>query len=61
MSDLEGRKRIACEALAVVTEEIVFLPVAHAYMVYGVSDRVTGFEPHPHRVYIFDHRIGLNE
>ena len=61
VSDLEGRKRIACEALAVVTEEIVFLPVAHAYMVYGVSDRVTGFEPHPHRVYIFDHRIGLNE
>ena len=61
VSDLEGRKQIACEALAVVTEEIVFLPVAHAYMVYGVSERVTGFEPHPHRVYIFDHRIGLTE
>ena len=61
VSDLEGRKRIACEALAVVTEEIAILPVAHAYMVYGVSERVTGFEPHPHRVYIFDHRIGLTE
>ena len=61
VSDLEGRKRIACEALAVVTEEIAVLPVAHAYMVYGVSERVTGFEPHPHRVYIFDHRIGLTE
>ena len=61
VSDLEERKRIACEALAVVTEEIVFLPVAHAYMVYGVSERVTGFEPHPHRVYIFDHRVGLTE
>ena len=61
VSDLEERKRIACEALAVVTEEIVFLPVAHAYMVYGVSERVTGFEPHPHRVYIFDHRIGLTK
>ena len=61
VSDLEGRKRIACEALAVVTEEIAILPVAHAYMVYGLSERVTGFEPHPHRVYIFDHRIGLTE
>ncbi len=61
VSDLEGRKRIACEALAVVTEDIAVLPVAHAYMVYGVSERVTGFEPHPHRVYIFDHRIGLTE
>ena len=61
VSDLEGRKQIACEALAVVTEEIAILPVAHAYMVYGVSERVTGFEPHPHRVYIFDHRIGLTE
>ena len=61
VSDLDGRKRIACEAMAVVTEEIALLPVAHAYMVYGVSERVTGFEPHPHRVYIFDHRIGLTE
>ncbi len=61
VSDLEGRKRIACEALAVVTEEIAVLPVAHAYMVYGLSERVTGFDPHPHRVYIFDHRIGLTE
>ena len=61
VSDLEERKRIACEALAVVTEEIAILPVAHAYMVYGVSERVTGFDPHPHRVYIFDHRIALTE
>ena len=61
VSDREQRKEIACEAMAVVTEEIAILPVAHAYMVYGVSERVTGFEPHPHRVYIFDHRIGLTE
>ena len=61
VSDIEQRKQIACEALAVVTEEIAFLPVAHAYMVYGASERVTGFEPHPHRLYLFDHRIGLAE
>ena len=59
VSDTEQRKQIACEALAVVTAEIAFLPVAHAYMVYGVSEQVTGFEPHPHRLYLFDHRIGL--
>ncbi len=61
VSDLEQRKQIACAALAVVSEEIAFLPVAHAYMVYGVSERVTGFDPHPHRLYLFDHRIGLAE
>ena len=61
VSDIEQRKQIACEALAVVAEEIAFLPVAHAYMVYGVSERVTGFDPHPHRLYLFDHRIGLDE
>lgn len=61
VSDLEQRKQIACEALAVISAEIAFLPVAHAYMVYGVSDRVTGFDPHPHRLYLFDHRIGLDE
>lgn len=61
VSDIEQRKQIACEALAVVAEEIAFLPVAHAYMVYGVSERVTGFDPHPHRLYLIDHRIGLDE
>ena len=61
VSDLEGRKQIACEALAVVTEEAAFLPVAHVNLVYGVSDRVTGFEPHPTSHYFFDHRIGLSE
>ena len=61
VSDLEQRKQIACAALAVVSAEIAFLPVAHAYMVYGVSERVTGFDPHPHRLYLFDHRIGLAE
>ena len=61
VSDLEGRKQIACDALAVVTEESAFLPVAHVNMVYGVSDRVTGFEPHPSSLYFFDHRIGLGE
>ena len=61
VSDIEQRKQIACEALAVIAEEIAFLPVAHAYTVYGVSERVTGFDPHPHRLYLFDHRIGLDE
>ncbi|MYC34219.1 MAG: hypothetical protein F4X64_13730 [Chloroflexi bacterium] len=61
MSDLEGRKQLACEALALVTEESAYLPVAHPYMVYGVSDRVTGFVPHPTTLYFVDHRIGLTE
>ncbi len=59
LSDIEQRKGIACDALAVVADESAFLPVAHVYMVYGVSDRVTGFEPHPTSLYFFDHRIGL--
>ena len=59
VSDIEQRKKIACDALAVVADESAFLPVAHVYMVYGVSDRVTGFEPHPTSLYFFDHRIGL--
>ena len=61
MSDLEGRKQLACEALALVTEENAFLPVAHPYMVYGVSERVTGFVPHPTTLYFVDHRVGLAE
>ena len=61
VSDLEGREEIACEALAVVTEEAAFLPVAHVNMVYGVSDRVTGFEAHPTSHYFFNHRVGLSE
>ena len=61
VADLEGRKEIACKALAVVTEEAAFLPVAHVNMVYGVSDRVTDFEAHPTSHYFFDHRVGLSE
>ncbi len=61
VADLAGRKEIACEALAVVTEEAAFLPVAHVNLVYGVSDRVTDFEAHPTSHYFFDHRIGLSE
>ncbi len=61
MSDLEGRQELACEALALVTEESAYLPVAHPYVVYGVSDRVTGFVPHPATLYFVDHRIGLAE
>ena len=59
VSDVEQRREIACEALAMVTDESAFLPVAHVYMVYGVSERVTGFDPHPTSLYFFDHRIGL--
>ena len=61
VSDLEGRKEIACEALAVITEEAAFLPIAHVYHVYGVSDRVTDFEAHPSSYYFFNHRVGLSE
>ena len=61
VADLGGRKEIACEALAVVTEETAFLPVAHVNMVYGVSDRVTDFEAHPTSHYFFNHRVGLSE
>ncbi|MDE2780906.1 MAG: ABC transporter substrate-binding protein [Chloroflexota bacterium] len=61
VSDLEERKRIACEAMAVTTEEVVLLPVAHSYFVYGVSERVTDFDPHPAHLYYFDNRIGLTE
>ena len=60
-SDLEGRKQIACEALALITKESAYLPVAHPYMVYGVSERVTGFVPHPTTLYFVDHRVGLAE
>ena len=59
--DPHERAEIACDALAVITDESAFLPVAHMYMVYGVSERVTGFEPHPANLYFFDHRIGLSE
>ena len=61
VSDLEGRKDIACDALAVITEEAAFLPVAHVYHVYGVSDRVTDFEAHPSSYYFFNHRVALSE
>ncbi len=61
VSDIQQRQQIACEAMAVVADESALLPVAHAHMVYGISERIAGFEPHPHRLYIFDHLIGLSE
>ena len=61
VSDIQQRKQIACEALAVVAAETALLPVAHAYMMYGVNEQVIGFEPHPYRLYMFDHRVGLSE
>ena len=61
VANLEDRKAIACEALAVITEEAAFLPVAHVNMVYGLSDRVTDFEAHPTSHYFFNHRVGLSE
>ena len=61
VSDLEGRKQIACEALEVITDETVFLPVAHVNAVYGVSDRVTDFEAHPSSYYFYNHLVGLSE
>ena len=61
VSDIQERKEIACEALAVVAAETALLPVAHVYMMYGVNQQVTGFEPHPYRLYMFDQRVGLSE
>ncbi len=61
VSDIQERKEIACEALAVVAAETALLPVAHVYMMYGVNQQVTGFEPHPYRLYMFDHSVGLSE
>ena len=61
VSDLQGRKDIACEAMALVTEEAAFLPISHVNQVYGVSDRVTNLEAHPTSHYFFNHRVGLSE
>ncbi|MYC34222.1 MAG: hypothetical protein F4X64_13745 [Chloroflexi bacterium] len=61
VSDVEGRKQIACEALEIITEETAFLPVAHMNLVFGISDKVTDFSPHPSSLYFFDHRVGLSE
>ena len=48
------------------TEVEVFALPGHtlgsaAYLVYGVNQRVAGFDPHPTNLYFFDHRIGLSE
>jgi len=61
VSDTQQREEIACRALDIVATETALLPVAHAYLVYGVNERVANFEPHPTNLYFFDHRIGLNE
>ena len=61
VSDTQQREEIACRALDIVAAETALLPVAHAYLVYGVNERVAGFNPHPTNLYFFDHRIGLNE
>jgi len=59
VADTQQRQEIACRALDVVASETALLPVAHAYLIYGVNERVTDFEPHPANLYFFDHRIGL--
>lgn len=61
VSDTQQRQEIACSALDIVASETALLPVAHAYLVYGVNERVAGFDPHPTNLYFFDHRIGLSE
>ena len=61
VSDTRQREEIACRALDIVATETALLPVAHAYLVYGVNERVANFEPHPTNLYFFDHRIGLGE
>ena len=59
VSDIQQRQEIACRALDIVASDTALLPVAHAYLVYGVNERVANFEPHPTNLYFFDHRIGL--
>ncbi|MCY4558887.1 MAG: ABC transporter substrate-binding protein [Chloroflexi bacterium] len=59
VSDTQQRQEIACRALDIVASETALLPVAHAFLVYGVNDRIAHFEPHPTNLYFFDHRIGL--
>ena len=61
VSDTQQRQEIACRALDIVATETALLPVAHAYLVYGVNERVANFEPHPTNLYFFDHRVGLSE
>ena len=59
VSDIQQRQEIACRALDIIASETALLPVAHAYLVYGVNERVANFEPHPTNLYFFDRRIGL--
>ena len=61
VSDTQQREEIACQALDIVATETALLPVAHAYLVYGVNQRVADFDPHPTNLYFFDHRVGLSE
>ena len=61
VSDTQQRQEIACRALDIVASETALLPVAHAFLVYGVNDRIANFEPHPTNLYFFDHRVGLSE
>ncbi len=61
VSDTQQRQEIACQALDIVASETALLPVAHAFLVYGVNDRIANFEPHPTNLYFFDHRVGLSE
>jgi len=61
VSDAPQRQEIACQALDIIASETALLPVAHAYLVYGVNERVTNFDPHPTNLYYINHRIGLAE
>ena len=61
VSDAAQRQEIACRALDIIASETALLPVAHAYLVYGVNERVTNFDPHPTNLYYINHRIGLAE
>ena len=61
VSDTQQRQEIACQALDIIASETALLPVAHAYLVYGVNKRVANFDPHPTNLYFIDNRIGLSE
>ena len=55
----DRRYALACDALGLIGAETAVLPVAHVSVIYGVSDEVTGFTPHPSRFYILNGEVGL--
>ena len=55
----DRRYALACDALGLIGDETAVLPVAHVSVINGVSDKVTGFTPHPARFYFLNGEVGL--